>query len=118
MDYIKGVHRGYAFVEYEEVEDANEAIYNLDGSEMLGRTIRVSLAQANQVKKLLASQMSEGTADELSQTKQPLSSHHEAVWKSDEWFQQHLMQGSTEETANSAEQRKWTEQDQKTLQNL
>ena len=64
MDYESGQHKGFGFVEFREVDDATEAIFNLDGAELLGKTIRVSLAQANQVRKL-----------------------NEAIWKSDEWFQ-------------------------------
>ncbi|GKY97262.1 hypothetical protein MPSEU_000684600 [Mayamaea pseudoterrestris] len=69
MDYAKGVHRGFAFTEYEDADDAEEAIFNLNGSELLGRTLKVSLAQPNQVNKLSAS--------------------NEAVWKSDDWFKKH-----------------------------
>jgi peptidyl-prolyl isomerase E (cyclophilin E) len=75
MDYTKGVHRGFAFTEYEDADDADEAIFNLNGSELLGRTLKVSLAQPNQVNKL--------------------SSNHEAVWKSDEWFKEYA--GGTDE---------------------
>ena len=31
MDYGKGTHKGFAFVEFEESEDATEAIYNWTG---------------------------------------------------------------------------------------
>ena len=75
MDYTNGKHRGFAFTEYEDADDAEEAIFNLNGSEMLGRTLKVSLAQQNQVNKL--------------------SNAHEAVWKSDDWFQQNI--GGTDE---------------------
>jgi hypothetical protein len=44
----------------------------MDGAELLGRTIQVSLAQANQLHKLTGSNNSS-----------------EAIWKSDEWFQQY-----------------------------
>lgn len=38
-------HRGYGYVEFESVEDAKEAIDNMDGSEIFGRTIRVNVAK-------------------------------------------------------------------------
>ncbi|OMJ20981.1 Peptidyl-prolyl cis-trans isomerase E [Smittium culicis] len=38
-------HRGFGFVEYEEPEDAEEAIFNMHNSEVYGRTIHVSLAK-------------------------------------------------------------------------
>lgn len=70
MNYTEGVHRGFGFVEYEDADDASEAIFNMDGADLLGRTIRVSMAQANQMNKLSTSQ--------------------KAIWSSDEWFQQHV----------------------------
>ena len=38
-------HRGFAYVEYEDEEDAKEAIDNMDQSELFGRVIRVSAAK-------------------------------------------------------------------------
>ncbi|KAK4228486.1 putative cyclophilin [Podospora fimiseda] len=38
-------HKGYAYVEFEEAEDAKEAIDNMDQSELFGRTIKVSAAK-------------------------------------------------------------------------
>jgi RNA recognition motif-containing protein len=38
-------HRGFAYVEFEDVEDAKEAIDNMDQSEFFGRVIRVSAAK-------------------------------------------------------------------------
>lgn len=69
MDYSKGTHKGFAFVEYEDPADAAEAIYNMDGAELMGRTLTVNLAHA-------ASQVKLGSA--------------KAVWSNDEWFQQHV----------------------------
>jgi len=66
MDYGKGTHKGFAFVEFEEAEDAAEAIYNLDGGELMGRTLTVNLARA-------AGQVKLGS--------------NQAVWSQDEWFQ-------------------------------
>eukprot|EP01053_Blabericola_migrator_P006706 Blabericola_migrator_1__6705@NODE_338_length_9616_cov_89_769714_g272_i0_p7_GENE_NODE_338_length_9616_cov_89_769714_g272_i0NODE_338_length_9616_cov_89_769714_g272_i0_p7_ORF_typecomplete_len130_score24_34RRM_1/PF00076_22/2_7e19RRM_5/PF13893_6/4_3e12RRM_7/PF16367_5/3_3e06Nup35_RRM_2/PF14605_6/1_8e03Nup35_RRM_2/PF14605_6/0_0034OB_RNB/PF08206_11/6_9e03OB_RNB/PF08206_11/0_0027Limkainb1/PF11608_8/8_2e03Limkainb1/PF11608_8/0_007RRM_8/PF11835_8/0_011RRM_2/PF04059_12/0_085_NODE_338_length_9616_cov_89_7697 len=38
-------NRGFGFVEYEEESDAKVAMENMNGSELLGRTIVVNLAQ-------------------------------------------------------------------------
>jgi peptidyl-prolyl isomerase E (cyclophilin E) len=69
MDYAQGHHRGFGFIEYEDADDASEAIFNMDGADLMGRTIRVSMAQMNQLNKLSTTQ--------------------QAIWSSDEWFQQH-----------------------------
>lgn len=39
-------HRGFAYVEYEDVSDAKEAIDNMDQAEFFGRVIKVSQAKA------------------------------------------------------------------------
>lgn len=38
-------HRGFAYVEFEDAEDAKEAIDNMDQSELFGRAIKVSAAK-------------------------------------------------------------------------
>lgn len=80
MDYVKGKHRGFAFVEYEDADDADEAIFNMDGAELSGRVIAVSVAQPNQMNRLSSR---DPKADE-------------AVWKSDEWFQKQKGQDKEE----------------------
>lgn len=65
MDYASGKHKGFSFVEYNDAEDANEAIYNLDGSELYGRVLSVNLAQNNRVN----------------------VNSNKAVWSTDEFFQ-------------------------------
>ena len=98
MDYVKGKHRGFAFVEFEDPDDAEEAIFNMDGAEILGRFIKVSLAQPNQINKL----SSEQTGGE------------QAIWKSDEWFQQHS--GGVDQATR--QQQEAEQADSKTLQDL
>eukprot|EP00523_Entomoneis_sp_CCMP467_P007741 CAMPEP_0168734830 /NCGR_PEP_ID=MMETSP0724-20121128/9019_1 /TAXON_ID=265536 /ORGANISM="Amphiprora sp., Strain CCMP467" /LENGTH=157 /DNA_ID=CAMNT_0008781953 /DNA_START=26 /DNA_END=499 /DNA_ORIENTATION=- len=86
LDYVTGRHRGFGFVEFQDADDAAESVYNRDGAELLGRTLRVSLAQANQLHKLLHN--GHGAAAS-------------AVWTSDEWFQQ---QNRTESETDGARQ--------------
>ncbi|XXG97685.1 protein transport protein S31 [Hypoxylon texense] len=38
-------HRGFAYVEYEDADDAKEAIDNMDQSELFGRVLKVSAAK-------------------------------------------------------------------------
>eukprot|EP01147_Barroeca_monosierra_P000339 gene339-3706_t len=45
MDPTADSHRGFGFVEFEMVEDANAAIDNMHESELLGRTLRVNHAR-------------------------------------------------------------------------
>ena len=42
---VDSPHRGYAYVEFEDPEDAKEAIDNMDQSELFGRVIKVSAAK-------------------------------------------------------------------------
>lgn len=80
MDYAKGTHKGFAFVEYQDADDAAEAIYNMDGAELFGRVLNVNLAQNNQVN--------------LGSTK--------AVWTTDEWFQRQNDGADSNETKDAA----------------
>jgi peptidyl-prolyl isomerase E (cyclophilin E) len=97
MDYKAGTTRGFAFVEYEDADDATEAIFNMDGSDLMGRTIKVSLAQQNQLNKLMS-----GSTSTPSQ----------GIWSSDEWFQQHMTGHRTEE---DQKKEKEMQQDRETL---
>ncbi|KAK9743632.1 RNA recognition motif [Popillia japonica] len=60
-------HRGFAFIEFENAEDAAAAIDNMNDSELFGRTIRVNLAKPQRIK--------EGST--------------RPVWSEDSWLQQH-----------------------------
>mmetsp|Transcript_22082 Transcript_22082/g.46503 ORF Transcript_22082/g.46503 Transcript_22082/m.46503 type:complete len:149 (-) Transcript_22082:165-611(-) len=94
MDYKVGKTRGFAFVEFDDPEDASECIFNMDMSDLCGRTIKVSLAQQNQLSKLSAQ-----------------SGKGQAIWSSDQWFQEHVV-GDTEEDRQKA---KNAAQDKETL---
>jgi RNA recognition motif-containing protein len=90
MDYAAGRHRGFAFVEFRSPDDADEAIFNMDGAEYMGRVLRVSLAQPNQLRKLASSAASQGGGG---QQYAASSYREEAIWKSDEWFQKQIVEG-------------------------
>lgn len=49
-NYETEEHRGFGFIEYEDKEDAAEAVDNMNDSEMYGRTIRVTIARPQQIK--------------------------------------------------------------------
>lgn len=83
MDFAKGTHKGFAFVEYQNADDANEAIYNMDGAELFGRVLNVNLAQNNQ--------MTLGS--------------NKAVWTTDEWFQKQNEAVDGVSKANNVEQK-------------
>lgn len=67
LDYETEKHRGFAFIEFENAEDAAAAIDNMNDSELFGRTIRVNIAAPQRIK--------EGST--------------RAVWSEDTWLQQH-----------------------------
>lgn len=115
MDYVAGTHKGFCFCEYETADDADDAIFNMDGAELLGRVIRVSLANPNQVNKLLSTTSASGAAGGGATTTTTTSSKNQAIWKSDEWFQKHAVAGGgMDEQARADRQVK--EQDAKILQ--
>jgi len=61
----KSSHKGFGFVEFEDADDAAEAIFNMDGAELMGKVLNVTLAKPNQMD----------------------SDRNKAVWSTDEWFQ-------------------------------
>jgi peptidyl-prolyl isomerase E (cyclophilin E) len=65
LDYTKGEHKGFAFVEYIDADDAAEAIYNMDGAELVGKVLNVCLAHPSQLVQ---------------------SDPSKPVWTSDEWY--------------------------------
>lgn len=67
MDYAKGTHKGFAFLEFVETEDANEAIYNMDGAELFGKSLTVNVAQEQKMSQLGGSK---------------------ALWSTDDWFKE------------------------------
>ena len=67
IDFETQKHKGFCFVEYETVDDAADAIDNMNEAEIFGRTIRVNVAKPMNRR--------EGSA--------------RAVWDDDQWLQQH-----------------------------
>ncbi|KAK9781059.1 putative RRM domain-containing protein [Seiridium cardinale] len=65
-------HRGFAYVEYEDEQDAKEAIDNMDQSEFFGRVLKVSAAKAPK------------SADEGLGSKT-------AVWQQESWLAEHAV---------------------------
>jgi len=63
-----GSVRGYGFVEYEEEEDANSAIDNMNGAELFNRTINVYYARpmkTNKAKAIWAEGLDGGVQPEM-----------------------------------------------------
>ncbi len=50
LDHATGKHRGFGFVEYEDKDDAATAIDNMHNAELMGRVIRVNIAQPMKIK--------------------------------------------------------------------
>lgn len=50
LDYQTNKHRGFAFVEFQEHSDANEAIFNMNDSEILGSHIKVNFSMPDRAK--------------------------------------------------------------------
>ena len=50
LDHASGKHRGFGFVEYEDKEDSETAIDNMNDSELFGRVLKVNYAQPAKIK--------------------------------------------------------------------
>lgn len=74
VDLRLGKHRGFGFVEYEDEDDANQAIDNMHESELYGRVITVNLARTP------ARKPGEGTR---------------AVWSDDAFLRQRIAEESS-----------------------
>jgi len=49
-DAVTGKHRGFGFVEFEETEDAAQALENMMDSELYGRVVKISIAKPNAIR--------------------------------------------------------------------
>ena len=45
LDFETEAHRGFAFVEFEDIADAAAARDNMDEAELFGRTLKVNIAR-------------------------------------------------------------------------
>ncbi|XP_065571331.1 peptidyl-prolyl cis-trans isomerase E-like [Artemia franciscana] len=79
LDYETQAHRGFAFLEYENAEDAASAIDNMNESELFGRTIRVNIAKPQKFKEAST----------------------RAVWAEDTWLQEHAGKTVSQEDEES-----------------
>ena len=68
-----GKNRGFAFVEFKDDIDADEARFNMDGAELFGRVLRVNIAKPR--------------GHKLGSNK--------PVWSADSWFQNLQEKGTT-----------------------
>lgn len=64
------LHRGFAFIEFEEEEDAQAAINNMHLSELFGRVIKVNLTKPSKMRENM----------------------NKPIWADDEWLQKHAGQ--------------------------
>jgi peptidyl-prolyl isomerase E (cyclophilin E) len=75
MDFQEGKNKGFAFLEFEDADDAKEAIYNMDGAELFGKALTVNVAREEKM--------------QLGDSK--------AVWSNEEWFKEHAGAGDAED---------------------
>ncbi|GMH50150.1 hypothetical protein TrRE_jg12042 [Triparma retinervis] len=75
MDFKTGKTKGFAFVTFDSSEDAHEALYNLEESELYGRTLNVRWS----------------TQDK------DFNEKTEAIWKGEKWLKEH---GTGDENEN------------------
>lgn len=80
QDFSTQKHRGFAFVEFELMEDAAAAIDNMNESELFGKTIRVNIARPKMLK--------EGSS--------------RPVWSEDAWLRKYAGKTVEEEQARAA----------------
>ncbi|XP_064456104.1 peptidyl-prolyl cis-trans isomerase E-like [Ornithodoros turicata] len=88
LDYETEKHRGFAFVEFEQAEDAAAAIDNMNDSELFGRTIRVNVAKPMKIK--------EGST--------------RPVWADDSWLKEHAGETLQKDEDNDETEADTTEQ--------
>lgn len=88
MDYAQGTHKGFAFLEFVDSDDANEAIYNMDGAELFGKALTVNVAQTDRMN----------------------LGGNKALWSTDDWFREHAG-GVKEDEEERMEKEKGEERD-------
>lgn len=81
LDYSSQKHRGFAFIEFQLLEDAAAAMDNMNESELFGRTVRVNIARPKVLK--------EGSS--------------RPVWSEDAWLRKHAGKTLEEESQGGGE---------------
>lgn len=88
LDHATGKHRGFGFVEFEDKEDTNSAIDNMNNAELYGRVLRVNYAQPMKIK---------GGDKGWS---------HQAVWAdTDDWYDRQAAEQELEKLDEEAKQK-------------
>ncbi|CAJ1361278.1 unnamed protein product, partial [Effrenium voratum] len=77
LDLKTGKHRGFGFVEFQDVEDAKAAIDNMHLSEIFGRVIKVNIARAP--------------------TNKPTTESNRPIWADDFFYRKKLKEEGLEE---------------------
>eukprot|EP00744_Colponema_vietnamica_P008697 GILI01012398.1.p2 GENE.GILI01012398.1~~GILI01012398.1.p2 ORF type:complete len:132 (-),score=44.52 GILI01012398.1:34-429(-) len=75
VDKKTSKHRGFAFVEFEDVDDASHAVENMHESELFGKVIKVNVSSQAQLRK----------------------SASKAVWADDEYYKKALKEQGYDE---------------------
>ncbi|KAJ9484512.1 hypothetical protein VN97_g8858 [Penicillium thymicola] len=78
------VHRGFGYVEFDLPQDAKEAIDNMDGSEIYGRTIKVAAAKPQK-------DANEGLGSKI------------ALWEQEGYLAKHAVSEEDREVAETAQ---------------
>ncbi|KAJ5405461.1 hypothetical protein PENPOL_c015G10534 [Penicillium polonicum] len=78
------VHRGFGYVEFDLPQDAKEAIDNMDGSEIYGRTIKVAAAKPQK-------DANEGLGSKI------------AIWEQEGYLAKHAVSEEDREVAEEAQ---------------
>ncbi|KAJ5856094.1 Peptidyl prolyl cis-trans isomerase Cyclophilin [Penicillium soppii] len=78
------VHRGFGYVEFDLPQDAKEAIDNMDGSEIYGRTIKVAAAKPQK-------DANEGLGSKT------------AIWEQEDYLAKHAVSEEDREAAEEAQ---------------
>ncbi|CAE7919774.1 unnamed protein product [Symbiodinium sp. KB8] len=87
LDMKTGKHRGFGFVEFMEVDDAEAAIDNMHSAELYGRTIKVNLARAPK--------------------NTPTTESNRPIW-ADDFFYRKKLKGPAQDWAACVQSREWS----------
>lgn len=83
QDVISKAPKGFAFVEYDEEEDAQHAVFNMHNSEFQGRVIRVEIARPMKTRDVL----------------------NRPIWADERYFEEYVAKENVEEAGEEKESR-------------